>query len=101
MTARTLSATVAGVARAYAPWRLAHAGHLNVLSTGGIALSLAMIARGHGWSLRTGALLRCEIAGRADPGRRRRQIAWASSVNAAAIRSAGWESMARRPRGPS
>jgi hypothetical protein len=45
---------VAGVAWAYAPWRLAHAGHLNVLSTGGIALSLAMIARGHGWSLRTG-----------------------------------------------
>ncbi|MCU7728393.1 hypothetical protein ODJ79_32180 [Actinoplanes sp. KI2] len=52
--AHPLGATVAGVAWAYAPWRLAHDGHLNVLSTGGIALSLAMIARGHGWSLRTG-----------------------------------------------
>ncbi|MFI7426519.1 hypothetical protein ACIBPB_05990 [Micromonospora sp. NPDC049836] len=47
-------AAVAGVAWAYAPWRLAHAGHLNILSTGGIALSLAMLARGHGWSLRHG-----------------------------------------------
>ncbi|MFC7279269.1 hypothetical protein ACFQS1_35355 [Paractinoplanes rhizophilus] len=52
--ARPLGAAVAGVAWAYAPWRLAHAGHLNVLSCGGIALSLAMIARGHGWSLRDG-----------------------------------------------
>lgn len=45
---------VAGVAWAYAPWRLAHAGHLNILSSGGIALCLAMLARGHGWSLRYG-----------------------------------------------
>lgn len=45
---------VAGVSFAFAPWRLAHAGHLNVLSTGGIALALAMLARGHGWSLRYG-----------------------------------------------
>ncbi|WP_307871648.1 hypothetical protein [Micromonospora sp. U21] len=45
---------VAGLAWAYAPWRLAHAGHLNILSSGGIALSLAMLARGHGWSLRHG-----------------------------------------------
>ncbi len=52
--AHPLGATVAGVAWAFAPWRLAHAGHLNVISTGGIALSLAMIARGHGWSLRAG-----------------------------------------------
>ena len=29
-------------------------GHLNVLSTGGIALTLAMLARGHGWSLHGG-----------------------------------------------
>jgi hypothetical protein len=43
-----------GLAFAYAPWRLAHAGHLHVLSTGGIALALAMLARGHGWSLRHG-----------------------------------------------
>ncbi|WP_433385680.1 hypothetical protein ACQPZX_38245 [Actinoplanes sp. CA-142083] len=52
--AHPLGAAVAGVAWAFAPWRLAHAGHLNVISTGGIALSLAMIARGHGWSLRAG-----------------------------------------------
>ncbi|MPZ28645.1 MAG: hypothetical protein GEV12_20145 [Micromonosporaceae bacterium] len=47
-------ALVAGIAFAYAPWRLAQAGHLHVLSTGGIALALAMLARGHGWSLRYG-----------------------------------------------
>lgn len=47
-------AAVAGVAFAYAPWRLAQAGHMHVISTGGIALALAMLARGHGWSLRHG-----------------------------------------------
>ncbi len=47
-------AAVAGAAFAYAPWRLSQAGHLHVLSTGGIALALAMLARGHGWSLRRG-----------------------------------------------
>ena len=45
---------VAGIAWAFAPWRLAHSGHLNILSSGAIALSLAMLARGHGWSLRDG-----------------------------------------------
>ncbi|MGC4747338.1 hypothetical protein ACLQ28_17040 [Micromonospora sp. DT201] len=45
---------LAGIAWAYAPWRLAHSGHLNILSSAGIALSLAMLARGHGWSLRHG-----------------------------------------------
>jgi hypothetical protein len=49
-----VGAAVAGAAFAYAPWRLAQAGHLQVLSTGGIALALAMLARGHGWSLRHG-----------------------------------------------
>lgn len=49
-----IGAVVAGIAFAYAPWRLAQAGHLHVLSTGGIALALAMLARGHGWSLRYG-----------------------------------------------
>ncbi|MEH1102169.1 hypothetical protein [Micromonospora sp. CPCC 205561] len=49
-----LGGAVAGVAWAFAPWRLAHAGHLNILSSGGIALCLAMLARGHGWSLRHG-----------------------------------------------
>ena len=47
-------AVLAGIGWAYAPWRLAHSGHLNILSTGGIALALAMLARGHGWSLRAG-----------------------------------------------
>lgn len=41
-------AAVAGAAFGYAPWRLGHDGHLNILSTGGIALALAMLARGHG-----------------------------------------------------
>jgi hypothetical protein len=47
-------AAVAGAAFAYAPWRLSQAGHLHVLSIGGIALALAMLARGHGFSLRRG-----------------------------------------------
>jgi hypothetical protein len=47
-------AAVAGASFAYAPWKLAQAGHLHVLSVGGIALALAMLARGHGWSLRDG-----------------------------------------------
>ncbi|MFD0583453.1 ICP22 family protein [Dactylosporangium darangshiense] len=47
-------AAVAGAAFAYAPWRLGQAGHLHVLSIGGIALALAMLARGHGFSLRKG-----------------------------------------------
>jgi hypothetical protein len=46
-----IGAAVAGAAFAYAPWRYGHDGHLNILSTGGIALALAMLARGHGWSL--------------------------------------------------
>ncbi len=52
--ANRIAAAVAGSAFAYAPWRYAHDGHLNILSTGGIALALAMLARGHGWSLRHG-----------------------------------------------
>ncbi len=50
--ARRPGAAMAGAAFAYAPWRLAHGGHLNILSTGGIALALAMLARGHGFRLR-------------------------------------------------
>lgn len=50
-----LAATVAGIGFAYAPWHWNQAGHLHVLSTGGIALSLAMLARGHGVTLRAGA----------------------------------------------
>ncbi|MBM0256938.1 hypothetical protein JNW89_08650 [Micromonospora sp. 4G55] len=47
-------AAVAGASFAYAPWKLAQAGHLHVLGIGGVALALAMLARGHGWSLRHG-----------------------------------------------
>ena len=47
-------AAVAAVAFAYAPWRLAQEGHLDIVSAGGIPLALAMLARGHGWSLRYG-----------------------------------------------
>jgi hypothetical protein len=47
-------AAVAGASFAYAPWLLAQAGHLHVISNGGIPLALAMLARGHGWSLRHG-----------------------------------------------
>jgi hypothetical protein len=47
-------AVVAAAAFAYAPWRWGQAGHLHVLSSGGIALALAMLARGHGFSLRHG-----------------------------------------------
>ncbi|HEX5596602.1 MAG TPA: hypothetical protein VFX61_11400, partial [Micromonosporaceae bacterium] len=52
--ASRIGAAVAGVSYAYAPWLLAQAGHLHVLSNGGIPLALAMLARGHGWSLRHG-----------------------------------------------
>jgi hypothetical protein len=47
-------ALVAGAGFAYAPWRLAQITHLNVYSTGGIALALALLVAGHGWSLRSG-----------------------------------------------
>ncbi|WP_100448910.1 hypothetical protein [Glycomyces xiaoerkulensis] len=52
--ARVAGSAVGAAAFAYAPWKLAHLGHLNVLSAGGIALTFAMLARGHGWSLREG-----------------------------------------------
>lgn len=42
-----VAAAVAGAAYAYAPWRITHVGHLNVLSTGGIALSLTLLLRGY------------------------------------------------------
>ena len=47
-------AIVGAVAFAYAPWRLAQEGHLDIISAGGIPLALAMLARGHGWSMRYG-----------------------------------------------
>ncbi|WP_240742352.1 hypothetical protein [Micromonospora zingiberis] len=52
--ASRIGSAVAGVSYAYAPWLLAQAGHLHVISNGGIPLALAMLARGHGWSLRHG-----------------------------------------------
>lgn len=48
-------AGVAGLAFAYAPWHIAQSGHLNIMSTGGIPLALALLARGHGVGGRTGA----------------------------------------------
>jgi hypothetical protein len=52
-----VGAIVAGVAVAMAPWRLAQAGHLQILSEGGLLLALAMLARGHDirWRRPTGA----------------------------------------------
>ncbi len=47
-------AVVGAAAFAYAPWRLAQEGHLDIISAGGIPLALAMLARGHGWSMRYG-----------------------------------------------
>lgn len=40
-------AVVAGVAFAYAPWKLAQNGHLHVLSSGGIPLALFLLLRGY------------------------------------------------------
>lgn len=48
------AAALGAVMFTWAPWRLAHAHHLNVLSTGGIALAMFALARGHGFSLRHG-----------------------------------------------
>jgi hypothetical protein len=48
------AAALAGVAFAYAPWRWGQAGHMHVLSDGGMALALAMLARGHGFSFTRG-----------------------------------------------
>ena len=52
-TGRT-AAAVGAAGYAYAPWLLSQAGHLHIVSNGGIPLALAMLARGHGWSLRYG-----------------------------------------------
>jgi hypothetical protein len=47
-------ALVAGAGCGLAPWRVEQAIHINVVSTGGIALTLALLCHGHGWSLRHG-----------------------------------------------
>lgn len=44
---RPAAAAVAGAAFAYAPWRLEQDGHLHVLSSGGIALAIFLLARGY------------------------------------------------------
>lgn len=48
------AAAVCGAAYAYAPWRIAQSGHLHILSSGGVALALALLARGHGVRARAG-----------------------------------------------
>lgn len=50
------AAAVCGAACAYAPWRIAQSGHLHILSSGGVALALALLARGHGVRARAGPL---------------------------------------------
>jgi hypothetical protein len=42
-----LGAAAAGVAFAYAPYRVTEAGHLHVISSGGIALALFLLLRGY------------------------------------------------------
>lgn len=48
------AALVAATAFAFNPWRVSQLNHLQILSSGGIPLALAMLARGHGVHLRTG-----------------------------------------------
>lgn len=62
-----LAAAVTGAAFAYAPWRIAQSGHLHVLSSGGIPLALALLARGHGYA-RAGPRLWRGIPGYAAAG---------------------------------
>jgi hypothetical protein len=45
--ANRVGAAVAGLAFAYAPWRLEQEGHLHVISSGGIALALFLLLRGY------------------------------------------------------
>ena len=45
--ANRAGAAVAGLAFAYAPWRLEQEGHLHVISSGGIALTLFLLLRGY------------------------------------------------------
>lgn len=42
-----LGAIAAGAAFAYAPWRLSQNGHLQVISSGGIAVALVLLLRGY------------------------------------------------------
>ncbi len=47
-------AALAAAAAGFAPWRLTQVIHVNILSTAGIALAVALALRGHGWSMRHG-----------------------------------------------
>jgi hypothetical protein len=47
MGLRKLGAAAAGVAFAYAPYRVTEAGHLHVISSGGIPLALFLLMRGY------------------------------------------------------
>ncbi len=51
---RVSGAMVAGAGFGFAPWRLTQVIHLNVISTAGIAVTFALLAYGHGWSLGRG-----------------------------------------------
>lgn len=51
---RVSGAVFGAAAIAFAPWRMAQAGHIQVIAVGGILLALAMLAKGHGWSMRNG-----------------------------------------------
>ena len=51
---RVPGAVFGAAAIAFAPWRMAQAGHIQVIAVGGILLALAMLAKGHGWSMRHG-----------------------------------------------
>ena len=44
---RRIAAAAAGLAFAYAPYRVTEAGHLHVISSGGIALALFLLLRGY------------------------------------------------------
>jgi hypothetical protein len=44
---RRLGASAAGIAFAYAPYRITEAGHLHVISSGGIPLALFLLLRGY------------------------------------------------------
>jgi hypothetical protein len=44
---RLLGSTAAGLAFAYAPYRVTEAGHLHVISSGGLALGLFLLLRGY------------------------------------------------------
>lgn len=52
--ARVPGALVAAAAFGFAPWRDTQVIHVNVVSTGGIAIATALLLYGHAWSLREG-----------------------------------------------